>query len=163
MRAYDSESKASSQGRVDQNPARERLTCDLHLTKITICGGGNGAQTLPPIAARNLGCAVDIYAPLDDEAGRLRAGIAAHGGLEANGAVQAKARPHRISADPAEVIPGSEVVVLVLPAFAYEAPLRQIAPYLERGAWVGAIPARGGFDYCAAHRRDDLSQVQGGQ
>jgi len=121
----------------------------VKVNKITICGGGNGAQTLVPIAARNLGCAVDLYAPLGDEAQRLRAGVEAHGGLEVRGAVRAKARTHRISADPAEVIPGSQVVVLVLPAFAHEATLRQIAPYLERGAWVGAIPARGGFDYCA--------------
>jgi hypothetical protein len=121
----------------------------MELHKITICGGGNGAQTLMPIAAHNLDCPVDIYAPLGDEAQRLRVGVEAHGSLEAKGAVQARARPHRISADPAEVIPGSEVVVLVLPAFAHEATLRQIVPYLERGAWVGAIPARGGFDYCA--------------
>jgi len=121
----------------------------MELAKITICGGGNGAQTLLPIAARNLGCPVDIYAPLGDEAQRLRAGVEAHGGLEATGAVRAKARPHRISADPAKVIPGSQVVLLVLPAFAHEATLRQIAPCLDRNAWVGAIPARGGFDYCA--------------
>ncbi|MBN1139760.1 MAG: hypothetical protein JXM73_24525, partial [Anaerolineae bacterium] len=122
----------------------------MELLKITICGGGNGAQTLMPIAARGLGCLVDMYAPLGDEAQRLRAGIEAHGGLEVAGAVQATARPHRISADPAQVIPGSEVVVLVLPALAHEATLRQIAPYLDQGAWLGAIPARGGFDYCAA-------------
>jgi hypothetical protein len=121
----------------------------MKVDKITICGGGNGAQTLLPIAARNLGCAVDLYAPLGDEAQRLRVGVEAHGGLEVYGAVQAQARPRRVSADPAEVIPGSEVVVLVLPAFAHEATLRQIARYLERGAWVGAIPARGGFDYSA--------------
>jgi hypothetical protein len=121
-----------------------------HITKITVCGGGNGAQALVAVAACNLGCALDVYVPLGDEADRLRAGIAAHGGLEAAGAVQAKARPRRISADPAEVIPGSEVVVLVLPAFAHEATLRQIAPFLDRAAWVGAIPARGGFDYSAA-------------
>jgi hypothetical protein len=118
--------------------------------KITICGAGNGAQTLVPIATRNLGCPVDVYAPLGDEAQRLRAGVQAHGGLQASGAVQAKGQPNRISADPATVIPGSEVVVLVLPAFAHESTLHQIAPYLDRGAWVGAIPARGGLDYCAA-------------
>jgi opine dehydrogenase len=119
-------------------------------TKITICGGGNGAQTLLPIAAGNLGCAVDVFAPFGDEAARLRAGIEAHGGLETRGAVQARARPRRVSADPADVIPGSGVVVLVLPAFAHEDTLRQIAPFLDEGAWVGAMPARGGFDYCAA-------------
>ncbi len=122
----------------------------MKVEKITVCGGGNGAQTLAPIAARNLGCAVDLYAPFGDEAGRLRAGLATHGGLETSGAVQAKARPRRVAADPAAVIPGSSVVVLVLPAFAHESTLRQIVPFLDEGTWVGAMPARGGFDYCAA-------------
>ncbi len=122
----------------------------MKLQKITICGGGNGAQALVPIAAGGLNCPVDLYAPFSDEAQRLRASVAAHGGLEATGAVQARARPRRISADPGEVIPGSELVVLVLPAFAHEATLRQIAPFLDQAAWVGAIPARGGFDYSAA-------------
>ncbi len=134
----------------------------MQARKITVCGGGNGAQALVAVAACKLSCPVDLYAPLADEAERLRAGIAAHSGLETIGAVQAKARPRRISADPAEVIPGSELVVLVLPAFAHEATLRQIAPFLGEGAWVGAIPARGGFDYSAArvlqqHGRDDVS------
>ncbi|NLF12579.1 MAG: hypothetical protein GX597_12400 [Anaerolineaceae bacterium] len=122
----------------------------MTLTKITICGAGNGAHTLLPIAAQNLSCDVDLYAPFGDEAQRLAAGMARAGGLETTGAVQATARPRRISANPEEVIPGSEMVVLVLPAFAHEDTLRQIGPYLERDAWVGAIPARGGFDYCAA-------------
>ena len=120
------------------------------MRKVTVCGGGNGAQTLVPVAAHNLGCPVDIFAPFADEADRLRAGVAACGGLEVTGALQAKARPRRVSADPAEVIPGSDVVVLVLPAFAHESTLRQVIPFLDEGAWVGAMPARGGFDYAAA-------------
>jgi len=133
----------------------------MKIRKITICGGGNGAQTLVPIAARNLECPVGIYAPFADEAERLRAGVAAHGGIEITGAVQGKAQPRRVSADPAEVIPGSDVVVLVLPAFAHESTLRQIVPFLDEGALVGAMPARGGFDYCATqilaeHGRDDV-------
>ena len=36
----------------------------MKVDKVTVCGGGNGAQTLVPIAACNLGCAVDLYAPL---------------------------------------------------------------------------------------------------
>ena len=35
----------------------------MTLTKITICGAGNGAHTLLPIAAQNLSCDVDLYAP----------------------------------------------------------------------------------------------------
>jgi hypothetical protein len=123
---------------------------DVRITKITICGGGNGAQTLLPIAARNLSCAVDAYVPFCDEAQRLAAGIAAHGGLEAAGAIRARAKPRRVSARPRDVIPGSEMVLLVLPAFAHEVTLRQIVPFLDEDAWVGALPARGGFDYCGA-------------
>jgi hypothetical protein len=117
--------------------------------KVTVCGGGNGAQTLMPIAAGNLGCPVDIYAPFADEADQLRDRSASHHGIEVTGAVEGKALPRRVSADPADVIPGSDVVVLVLPAFAHESTLRQIALHLEEFAWVGAMPARGGFDYCA--------------
>ncbi|MBN1318668.1 MAG: NAD/NADP octopine/nopaline dehydrogenase family protein [Anaerolineales bacterium] len=113
------------------------------ILKVTVCGGGNGAQALVPIAASNLGIMVDIYTPFGDEALRLQSAI------EATGAVQASASPHRASADPADVVPGSELVVLVLPAFAHESILHQVVPYLDRGAWVGVIPARGGFDYAA--------------
>jgi hypothetical protein len=138
----------------------------MTVDKIIVCGGGNGAQTPVPIAACNMGCAVDIYAPFGDEAERLCAGVARHGGLEATAhhsesAVQSKAKPRRISADPKAVIPGSGIVVLVQPAFAHESTLRQIAPFLGEGAWVGAMPARGGFDYCAVqvlkeHGREDV-------
>jgi len=132
------------------------------LNKITVCGGGNGAQTLAPIAAHQLDCQVDLYAPFGDEADRLRSGSDSHGGVETTGAVQAKALLRCISADPAEVIPGSPLVVLVLPAFAHESTLRAILPFLDQGAWVGAIPARGGFDFCAAkllreHGRPDVA------
>lgn len=134
----------------------------MDLRKITVCGGGNGAQTLAPLAALNLGYDVDLYVPLGDEAKRLRAGMDSGGGLEVTGIVQAQARLHRISDDAAEVIPGSQMVLLVLPAFAHEATLREVVSFLEPGAWVGAIPARGGFDYCAAHvlreaGRDDVA------
>ena len=140
---------------------KARLETMVHISKITICGGGNGAQTLVAIAEGNLGCAVDVYAPFVDEARRLRTGIAAHGGLEARGALQALGQPRSVSADPSEVVPGSQLVVLILPAFAHESTLSQIAPFLDERAWVGAIPARGGFDFSAVrileeHGRGDV-------
>lgn len=120
--------------------------------KITVCGGGNGAQTLIAVAAQQLGCPVDVYAPFGDEAARLQGPIRATGDLQAIG------RPRRASADPAEVIPGSDLVALVLPAFAHEPILRQIIPWLDEGAWVGAIPARGGFDFCAVRLLEQNSR-----
>jgi hypothetical protein len=127
----------------------------MRVDKVTVCGGGNGAQTLVPVVARGLGCPVDLYAPFRDEAERLQ------GAIRLTGAVEAEAAPRRASADPAEVVPGSDLVLLALPAFAHEATLRQIVRFLDRGAWVGAMPARGGFDVCAAsvleeNGRDDI-------
>ncbi len=122
----------------------------MRVEKITICGGGNGAQTLASVASGNMACKVDLYSSFRDEAKRLREGIGTRGGIEVRGAVQSTGRPHRVSENAADVVPGSSIVVLVVPAFAHEITLRQIAPFLDESAWVGAIPARGGFDYCGA-------------
>lgn len=130
----------------------------MKLEKITICGGGNGAQTLASIASANLACAVDVYAPFRDEAERLREGIETHGGIEVRGAVRGTGRPHRVSADATDVIPGSGVVVLVVPAFAHESTLCEIVRYLDDGAWVVAIPARGGLDYCLANGLEEADR-----
>ena len=122
----------------------------MTMDKITICGGGNGAQTLASVAGHNLHCDVDLFSPFGDEAERLGAGIEGHGGIETTGAIRTKGLPHRLSANPEEVIPGSDMVVLVVPAFAHETTLRDIVPYLDDTAAVGAMPARGGFDFCAS-------------
>lgn len=130
----------------------------MRMEKITICGGGNGAQTLACIAGQNLACDVDMYAPFRGEAERLREGIEAHGGIEARGAVRGRGCPHRVSGEAAHVIPGSQAVVFVVPAFAHESTLHKIIPYLDDGAWVGAMPARGGLDYCMARVLEDAGR-----
>jgi hypothetical protein len=119
------------------------------MSKLTICGGGNAAHVLIALAA-HAGWEVDVFAPLGDEAERLRAGMAAGGGMAAQSADKSiVGQAHRISADPAEVIPGSELVLLALPAFAHGPTLRAIAGSLEPEVTLGALPARGGFDYQA--------------
>jgi hypothetical protein len=120
--------------------------------QVTICGGGNAAHALASLIAARTDWAVNVYAPYGDETHRWRQGIAARGGIAAvtsDGTVLG--RPARISANPAEVVPGSRLVLLALPAFAHEITLRGIAAHLGEGAWVGAFPARGGFDWCVAH------------
>lgn len=116
---------------------------------ITICGGGNAAHTLAGLLASQRGVRVRMYLPYGDEAERWRDGMRRAGRLRVVGAPGEKfGLPERISADPAEVIPGSQAVMLALPAFAHEAMLRNIAGYLKRDVWLGAFPARGGFDLC---------------
>jgi hypothetical protein len=119
------------------------------MPKLTICGGGNAAHVLIALAAHT-GWEVDGFAPLADEAERLQAGMVAKGGITAyfdDKIIMGRAR--RISANPAEVIPGSELILLALPAFAHGPTLQTIAYCLDPGTAIGVLPARGGFDYQA--------------
>ncbi|GAB4543856.1 MAG: hypothetical protein Kow0063_37390 [Anaerolineae bacterium] len=96
------------------------------------------------------GLKVNVYTALGDEARRWHRGIEASGGISLiRGDEVLVGCPQRVSDDPAAVIPGSQLVLLSLPAFAHEIILRKIAPYLEDGVWLGALPARGAFDWCA--------------
>lgn len=116
---------------------------------ITICGGGNAAHTLAGILGSRDDCAVRVYAPFGDEAARWQAGIRQNGGITVvTPQTTFSGRPEVISSDPGEAVAGSRLVLLALPAFAHETILNQIRPHLSPGAWVGALPARGGFDLC---------------
>lgn len=115
------------------------------MPNLTICGGGNAAHVLIGLAGQT-GWDVAVYAPLADEAERLRAGAGVtvwQQGKTSTG------RARHISADPAEVIPGADLILLALPAFAHQTMLRAMADFLEPGVMIGALPARGGFDWAA--------------
>jgi len=117
------------------------------MPRLTICGGGNAAHVLIAMAAK-AGWEVDVFAPLADEAGRLRAGITAGGGITARFAGESiVGRPHHVSANPAEVIPESDVILLALPAFAHGPVLEAIAGFAKPNVSLGAVPARSGFDF----------------
>ena len=92
---------------------------------------------------------MNVYLSMVDEAQLWQAGIASQGSmtfLRQVGTI--KSLPQKISSDPAQVIPGSQLVLLTLPAFAHESVLGEIAPYLEPGTLVGALAARGSYDLC---------------
>ena len=120
------------------------------MRKLTICGGGNAAHTLIALAGAG-NWQVDVYAPHGDEAQRLRDAQPAGDGLIARFADGRRVRgaARRVSGDPAEVIPGSQIILLALPAFAHGATLSQIAAHLDDGAMIGVLPARSGFEYVA--------------
>jgi hypothetical protein len=119
------------------------------MPRLTICGGGNAAHVLIALAAK-VGWEVDVFAPLADEAERLRVGITVGGGITARFASESIVGcPHHVSADPAEVIPESDVILLALPAFAHGPILEAIAGFIKPNASLGAVPARSGFDFQA--------------
>jgi hypothetical protein len=119
-------------------------------TQVTICGGGNAAHTLAGLLSSRQDLSVLVYAPFGNEAQTWQEGIQQNNGITVytpTGTILG--RPSTISRDPRTAVVGSEVVLLALPAFAHEPILNQIAAHIMPGAWVGSIPARGGFDMCA--------------
>ncbi|MBV8733616.1 MAG: NAD/NADP octopine/nopaline dehydrogenase family protein [Solirubrobacterales bacterium] len=86
----------------------------------------------------------------EEKAERLRRALAS-GGLRSTGVIRATAdRVRTITADPAEVIPNADMVIIVVPAFAHGALLRRIRPCVSERTAIGCMPARGGFEFGAA-------------
>jgi hypothetical protein len=124
--------------------------------QITICGGGNAAHTLAGLLGSRPDLSVFIYAPFQDETERWQIGLRQNDGILVRAPGRdILGRPVAVHRDPAQAVQGAQLILLALPAFAHEQILRQIEGYLSPGAWVGALPARAGFDVCV---RDVLKE-----
>lgn len=127
--------------------SRSRRKPSSRWQTITICGGGNAAHALAVVASQNFDGAIDWLVGADEKAEPLRQGLAS-GGVRSTGVITAAAdRVRTISADPAEVIPNTDVVIIVVPAFAHAAVLRRIKPYVSEATVIGCMPTRGGFEF----------------
>lgn len=132
---------------------------------VTICGGGNASHTLTALLASRQDLTVRVYSPFQDEAESWRQNLASFSGIGGQGSMIATTidgvvygRPEKISNDPGEVIEGAELILLALPAFAHGDVLKSIMPYIDRGVTIGALPARGGFDW---ESKDILNELWG--
>jgi len=129
-------------------------------SRITICGGGNAAHTLAGLLGSYDGIRVRMYVPFGNEADLWNIGIQQNSGITVRVGNQIyKGCPEAICVDPRDAVSDSQIILLALPAFAHEVVLGEIAPYLQPGTWIGALPARGGFDLMARDiLKDDLSR-----
>lgn len=110
--------------------------------KIVVCGGGPVAVTLATQLAVHDDVDVSILTRRPESWSRsLR--------VVYRWVAYMEAEVDRISGDPAEIVPGADIVVLTVPSFARVEVLRRIQPHLSPGAWVGSFPGVGGFDWVA--------------
>ena len=115
---------------------------------VVIVGGGNAAHAFVAHCG-HLGIDCDWLAPFTGEARRLKVAIGNDGGITAINALTGQkwfGRPERISDDPAEILPGATLIIITMPVFAQEPTLKIIAPFIEEGACLGAIPGGAAFD-----------------
>ncbi|KAI0557219.1 Opine dehydrogenase [Gracilaria domingensis] len=134
------------------------------IKQICVVGGGNAAQVLAALLgnAQRHGSTVrvSVLAPFGDESERLFQNASKNGGitLENPDGSLTKGMPDIITDDPKKALLDTQIVLLPLPTFAIPPMLKLIAPHLESGCWVGALPAQGGFQWIAADILDTSEQ-----
>lgn len=115
---------------------------------LAICGGGNAGHALAIVASQHFNGDVAWLAGSEDKAEVLRRGVFSPEGLRSTGSVVGMAHRVRfISADPANIIPHADIVLIAVPAFAHAAVLQQIAPHLKETVLIGSLPSRSGFEF----------------
>lgn len=119
--------------------------------RVTVCGAGNLGHVFVGYLGARSDVHVDLLTSSKEKAEALSRAIDAAGGVHVKSRDgEVVGRPGRVSADPAEVIPGAHVVLLALPSFCEREVLERIAPHLDDGALLGSIPGPGGFQWAAA-------------
>ena len=117
---------------------------------LTICGGGNAGHALAVVISKRVTAHIEWLVSSPERADLLRRGLS-RGGLRSTGVITGEAdRLRTISADPAEVIPNADMVLLAVPAFCHAEVLRRIGSHLGDATPVGCLPTRGGFEFEAA-------------
>ena len=118
----------------------------------TVCGGGNGAHALiGTLLLRDETTHIRLYLPLEDERRRFANELSSRSSFEVRVAGEvysvASNRIH-VTSDPKEAA-RSSIIIMVVPAFAHEPILSQLAPYLTKENTIAALPARSGLEYQA--------------
>ena len=118
--------------------------------RLAICGSGNGAHALAVVASQHIDGEIDWLIGSEEKADRIRQALS-KAALRSTGAITGVAdRIRTVSADPAEVIPGADMVMIVVPAYGHSTVLRRIRPFLGATTAIGCVPTRGGFEFDAA-------------
>ncbi len=117
-----------------------------------VLGAGNSAHATAALISSLPDWSCHVYAPRKDRAELWRQGISRGGILAKYGPDDGNARvqgtPDKVSKHPEEVIPGCQVLIMCLPAQAFEENARDAAPFVDEGAMIGTICATNGFDWC---------------
>jgi hypothetical protein len=117
---------------------------------ITICGAGNLGHVFAGKLASRPGVRLNLLVSSPARATQIAAAMDRQGGiLVRDDRGDSQGRPHTVTADPAAVIPDSQLVLFCVPTHAQPDLLERVVPHLGSGAFLGAIPAVGGFHWLA--------------
>ena len=120
--------------------------------KACVIGAGNSAHVTAGLIASLDDWECYVYAPRKNRAELWLEGIS-RGGIKVcygadDGNIVVQGSPTKVSKCAEDVVPGCQILILCLPAQAYEDNVRDIAPFVDEGAVIGTICASNGVDWC---------------
>jgi hypothetical protein len=137
---------------------------------ITICGCGNGAHACAALLSKK-GHTVNIYSPLSKEVELFKtnyennngltltigegllaeagSGFASHNSKQSDFGIETieKLKLNKITDNPAEVIPDSSIIIIIVPAFAHGNIFTCIKEYVSENNLIVILPSRGGIEF----------------
>ncbi|XP_069131041.1 opine dehydrogenase-like [Argopecten irradians] len=116
--------------------------------KVVVCGGGNGAHVFSTLAASRGNIDVSVLTIFENEAQRwteaMQDSVLVSFADDSN---QVRSKPSLVTKDPASVIPGADVIVIVVPSYAHAPVLEAILPHCKPNAFIAGVPAHPGLDF----------------
>jgi hypothetical protein len=132
--------------------------------QVTVCGGGNGAHVTAGYFASK-GIKVNVFTRRPNDWKKSIKITTATSSWSHKG--EFFGNLNKVSSNPADVAPGSDLFIVCAPANAHPDLVRAVAPYVKKGAYVGALYAQGGFDWACKSifgpRFNDLGGIFGMQ
>lgn len=121
---------------------------------VTICGGGNGAHVFAGVSSLVTNAHVTVLDIYENEAERWTSAMAENGFSVnfKNGQRVSQLQgdvKFTVTRDAESVIPTSDIVVIVVPAYTHEIYMNLIAPLLPNNCPVVGMPGQPGFEYQA--------------
>lgn len=116
---------------------------------VLVCGGGNGAHVMAGLSASRPDVDVRWMSLFRDEIDRIGAAMGDSLELKTpDGTLTG--RPKILSKDPAQVVPGADIIIFSMPAFAHAEYFEKIAPHLDPNCVVVGMPGQFGFQFQAS-------------
>ena len=122
--------------------------------KIVICGGGHGAHPAAAVIKDKFpNHRVGLFLSIPYEFELFKKSLEKSIPIKATTKQQTfTALLNFITNDPKEAALDSDLILLILPAFAHEITLEAITPYLKDETIIGVIPSRGGLEFSQTER-----------
>ncbi len=122
---------------------------------ILVCGGGNGAHVTAGLAAVHDDFETRILTTFADEAQRWNNVLkdseilisVDEGDRNKGKNKEIRSKPKIITKDPSQVVPGADIIIFAVPAFAHQGYLEAIEPFIEPNTTIVGLPGQPGFEF----------------